>query len=116
MTAIELVNLWQRQQRIDPRLYELLVRRLTIPPPSHYAFSIAGISAGQLTKMITTGEISRVRGIGQSRLAQLRRLVRPHHAALYVDVLQMVAWGTRVTTPKFEKFGLLSDESEGLNF
>lgn len=94
-SATQLVNTWQRQHRIDPRLYELLIRRLTYPPFSPYAMSIVGISAKRLNEMIASGEISRVRGVGGRRLSQLRQLVGPHHTALYVDVMQMARLGER---------------------
>lgn len=89
MNAIRLVNIWQRQGRISPHLYELLIRRLTYPPFSPYSINIAGVSAERLNEMIASGEIGRVRGVGDRRLVQLRQLVKPHHAALYVDVMQM---------------------------
>jgi len=95
LTGIEQLNLWQRQRRISPPLYELLIRRLTYPPFSPHSTSIVGISAVRLNELIASGQICRVRGIGDSRLAQLRQLVRPHHAALYVDVQQMGRWGER---------------------
>lgn len=90
MTALQLVNQWQRDGYIDPRLYELLIRRLTYRPFSPYSTSITGISAERFQRMIESGKISKVRGIGENRLAQLRRLVKPHHAALYVDAEQMM--------------------------
>jgi len=95
MTGEQLVNLWQRQRRISAPLYELLIRRLTIPPFSPHTFNIVGISAERLNELISSGEISRVRGIRDKRLAELRQLVRPHHAALYVDVAQMARWEAR---------------------
>ena len=95
MTAIELVNRWSRQGRISPHLYELLIRRLTIRPFSLYATDITSISAKRLIEMIESGEISRVRGIGNGRLIQLRQLARLHHEALYADVAQMARWSER---------------------
>ena len=93
MTAIQLVNQWQRDGYVDGRLYELLIRRLTHRPYSPYSTSITGISAERLKEMIVSGEIRKVRGIGDHRLAQLRRLIRPHHAALYRDVQQLMRLG-----------------------
>ena len=92
MTALYLVNQWQREGRISPHLYELLVRRLTVPPFSPYTLSIVGISAEQLNEIVTSGKIARVKGIGDRRLAELRRLVRPHHLALYIDVEQLMRY------------------------
>ena len=90
MTGVQLVTQWQRERRITPRLYELLIHRLTCRPYSLYSIDITGISAKRLTEMITSGEIGKVRGIGDSRLGQLRQLVRVHHPALYVDVEQLM--------------------------
>lgn len=95
MTAIQLVNLWQRQRRINLRLYELLIHRLTCHPYSLYSTDIVGISAERLQEMITSGEIAKVRGIGDSRLSQLRQLARAHHEALYVDREQLMRLGER---------------------
>lgn len=95
MTAIQLVNQWRRERRIDPRFYELLSYRLTHRPYSLYSTDISGISARRLTEMITSGEIGKVRGIGDSRLGQLRRLVT-HHAVMYRDREQMMRYGAKL--------------------
>lgn len=96
MTALQLVNLWQRQRRLDPRLYELMVRRLTIKPVSPHALDITGISAARLSELVVSGAIGQVRGVGEYRLRQLRQLVRPHHGALYVDREQMMRYSAKL--------------------
>lgn len=97
MTALQLVNQWHRQRRIDdPRLYELMVRRLTIKPVSPHALDITGISAARLSELVTSGAIGQVRGVGVYRLRQLRQLVRPHHRELYVDREQLMRLSERV--------------------
>jgi len=93
LTAVQLVNLWQRQRRIDPRFYELLIKRLTVRPYSLYSTDITGISADRFKEMITSGEIMKVRGIGDSRLEVLRQLVKSHHPALYMDKEQLMRLG-----------------------
>lgn len=78
MTALELVNQWQRQRRIDPRLYELLIRRLTVKPVSPHVLNIVDISAARLGELVMSGAIGQVRGLGDYRLAQLRQLWLGH--------------------------------------
>ncbi len=90
MTAIQLVNLWQRQRRIDQRLYEMLMRRLVYPPFSPSSLNIVGVSAERFKELVDSGEIGQVRGIGSERLVILQQLVKSHDLPLYVDVEQMM--------------------------
>jgi len=95
MTALQLVNQWQHEGRLNPRLYELLIRRLTYPPYSTHSLDITGISAAQLKELIANGEIGQVRGIGARWLGELKNIIRLHHPGLYMDTEQLMRLSER---------------------
>ena len=93
MTAIDLLTKWHAEGQIDTQLYHLLKRNIERTPFTKFALDTHNISADRLIELIESGEIAGVYNMGPARVQQLRNAIKPHHEALYRDVLQLSAWG-----------------------